>query len=134
MAMTKATVLAIATPEMAQLLHTNSAISDRFIAHISARHVQLESDLAELLMNSVEHRLARALLVLAHCEAPCDCVGAVPDVSQAFIAEMVGTTRTRVNVLIGGFKKRGLLKAEGHTLRIGPALSQFVEDGERHAS
>jgi hypothetical protein len=114
-----------------RLLHTQQALSDRFIAYVLARSTRLESDLSAQLLNSSEQRLARTLLVLAGCDErrPCRC--ALPDVSQEVIAEMVGTTRSRVNVFIGKFKRLGFIEEDGGVLQINPSLFPVVREGQR---
>jgi CRP/FNR family cyclic AMP-dependent transcriptional regulator len=131
MAMIPTTVLVIAKAEMVQLLRTEAGIRNLFMAHLLARQTRLEADLTDQLLNSSERRLARRLVTLAGYEAgrPCACV--LPQVSQELIAEMVGTTRTRVNLFLGRFKKRGFIERSRGTLRITPALVAFVHDDPR---
>lgn len=133
-AMTATEVLVVAKAQMIRLLHTQHAISDRFIAHILTRNTRLEADLTDQLLNSSEQRLARTLLVLAGCSErrPCRCV--LPDVSQEIIAEMVGTTRSRVNVFMGKFKKLGFIEEDGGVLQVKPSLLHVVHDGNRGVS
>ena len=107
-ALTAAGVLVVAKAQMLQLLHTHPAIADRFIAHMLARNTRLEADLADQLLLSSEQRLAR-----------CQCI--LPDVSQEIIAEMVGTTRSRVNAFMGKFKKLGFIEEDGGELRLNPS-------------
>jgi CRP-like cAMP-binding protein len=128
-AMTATEVLVVGRAQMSRLVRTEPAIGDRLIAHILARHTRLEADLADQLLNSSEQRLAHALLVLAACDErhPCSC--ALPDVSQEIIAEMVGTTRSRVNVFLGQFKKRGFIEEEGGVIHVNPSLQHFVQAG-----
>lgn len=117
-AMTATEVLIVAQAYMSRLLHTQPAISDRLIAHILARNIRLEADLVDQLLCSSEARLAHTLLALAGCDErrPGRCV--LPDVSQEIIAEMVGTTRARVNIFMGKFKKLGLIEEEGGLLQV----------------
>ena len=127
-AMIATQVLAIASAPMLRLLHAQQPIADRFIAHILARHSHLEADLADQLLHPAEQRVARALIVLAGCGEgrPCRCP--LPAVSQEVIAEMVGTTRSRVNRFLGKFKKLGLITQDGATLHVTPSLLQVVPD------
>jgi len=133
-AMTATEVLVVAKVQMIRVLRTQQAISDRFIAHILTRNTRLEADLTDQLLNSSEQRLARTLLVLAGCSErrPCRCV--LPDVSQEIIAEMVGTTRSRVNVFMGKFKKLGFIEEDGGVLQVKPSLLHVVHDGNRGVS
>ena len=133
-AMTATEVLVVAKAQMIRLLRTQPAIADRFIAHILARNTRLEADLTDQLLNSSEQRLARTLLVLADCgeRRPCRCV--LPDVSQEIIAEMVGTTRSRVNVFMGKFKKLGFIEEHDGVLQVKPSLLHVVHDGNPDVS
>lgn len=121
-------VIAVARAPMIRLLHAQQPIADRFIAHILARHSPLEADLADQLLHPAEQRVARALLVLAGCGERGLCRCALPDVSQEVIAEMVGTTRSRVNRFLGKFRRLGLITRDGATLHITPSLLRVVPD------
>jgi CRP-like cAMP-binding protein len=108
-AMMASTILLIATETMVRLLHTEHALSDRFIAHMLARNIRVEQDLIDQLFNSSEKRLARTLLLLARygdSDAP---VRPVPPISQATLAKMVGTTRSRVNFFMKRFQRLGFI-------------------------
>ena len=133
-AMTATEVLVVAKAQMIRLLGTEQAISDRFIAHILARRTHLEADLSDQILYSSEQRLARTLLVLAGCDErrPCRC--ALPHVSQEIIAEMVGTTRSRVNLFMSKFKKLGFIEEDGGVLQVTPSLLRVVHDGHRDIS
>jgi CRP-like cAMP-binding protein len=133
-AMTATEVLVVAKAQMIRLLRTQPAIADRFIAHILARHTRLEADLADQLLNSSEQRLAGTLLVLADCGERRSCRCVLPDVSQEIIAEMVGTTRSRVNFFMGKFKKLGFIEENGGVLQVTPSLLHVVHDGHRSVS
>jgi len=133
-AMTAMEVLIVAKAHMIRLLRTQPAISDRFIAHILARNIRLEADLTDQLLSSGERRLARTLLALAGCDERRPCPRVLPDVSQEIIAEMVGTTRSRVNVFMGQFKKRGFIEENGGVLQVNPSLVQVVHDGNHDIS
>lgn len=129
-AMTATEVLVVAKAQMIRLLRTQPAVADRFIAQILARNIRLEADLTDQLLNSGERRLARTLLTLADCDErhPRRC--ALPSVSQEIIAEIVGTTRSRVNALMGKFKKLGFIEEVGGVLLVTPALRRVVHDGD----
>lgn len=131
-AMIDTQLIVIAKAQMLKLLHTKPAIEDLFIAHILARHTRLEAALTDQLLCSTEQRLAHTLVELAGCDGqnPCGCV--LPQVSQEVIAEMIGTTRSRVNIFLGRFKKRGFIDGDGHgTIYVRPALVRVVTDGMR---
>ena len=120
-AMAKTTVLEVAKPEMIQRLGTPHPLSERFIAHILARNTRLEADLIDQLFNSCEKRVARTLMLLAG-DGERD---VMPNVSQEVIAEMVGTTRSRVNLFMNKFKRLGFIEYEDG-LKVNPSLMTFV--------
>jgi CRP-like cAMP-binding protein len=95
---------------MGRLLHRQHALSDRFIAHMLARNIRIEEDLVDQLFNSSEKRLARTLLLLARYRKHDAPVRAIPKVSQETLAEMVGTTRSRVNFFMNKFKRLGFIE------------------------
>jgi CRP/FNR family transcriptional regulator, cyclic AMP receptor protein len=103
--------------EMARLLHGDRDLSDRFIAYLLAQKVRVDEDLAAQLLNSSEKRLAHVLLRLAHGGAPGDSQKVLPEVSQEVLAEMVGTTRSRVNYFMNKFRKLGFIEY-GSGLRV----------------
>jgi CRP/FNR family cyclic AMP-dependent transcriptional regulator len=103
------TVLFVEQNRMARLLHEQHALSDRFISHMLARNIRIEEDLIDQLFNSSEKRLARALLLLARYGKHDKPVRALPPVSQETLAEMVGTTRSRVNFFMKKFQRLGFI-------------------------
>jgi CRP/FNR family cyclic AMP-dependent transcriptional regulator len=103
------TVLEIEKDEMIRVLHTEHEFSDRFITHMLARNIRVEEDLIDQLFNSTEKRLARALLLLARYGKKDEPQKILPRVSQETLAEMIGTTRSRVNLFMNKFKKLGFL-------------------------
>src|SRR5205823_5447213 len=108
-AITPSTILFVDKEAMVQLLHKQHAMSDRFITHMLARNIRIEEDLIDQLFNSSEKRLARTLLVLARYgknDAP---VRTVTPISQKTLAEMVGTTRSRVNFFMKKFQRLGFI-------------------------
>jgi CRP/FNR family transcriptional regulator, cyclic AMP receptor protein len=107
------TVLVIEKDEMMRVLHAEHELSDRFIAYMLARNIRVEADLVDQLFNSTEKRLARALLLLARYgkEGPAERV--LQRISQQTLAEMIGTTRTRVNLFMNKFRKLGFVKYNG---------------------
>jgi CRP/FNR family transcriptional regulator, cyclic AMP receptor protein len=108
-ATTQSTILRIDKKQMVRLLHKQHALSDRFIAHMLARNIRIEEDLIDQLFNSSEKRLARTLLLLARYGKHDKPVRAVPPISQATLAEMVGTTRSRVNFFMKKFQRLGFI-------------------------
>ncbi len=108
-AITGSTILLVDKNQMVDLLHEQHGLSDRFIAHMLARNIRIEEDLVDQLFNSSEKRLARTLLLLARYGKQDEPQKAVPKISQETLAEMVGTTRSRVNFFMNKFKRLGLI-------------------------
>lgn len=106
-------VMEIQTGDMLRLLHTHSEFSDVFIAYTLARNIRVEADLVDQLFNRSEKRLARALLLLARYGTPDATHHVLPKVSQEVLAEMVGTTRSRVNFFMNKFRKLGFIDYNG---------------------
>jgi len=102
-------VLVIDKDEMIRVLHTEHNFSDRFIAYMLSRNIRIEEDLIDQLFNSTEKRLARALLLLARYGKKDEPQKILPKVSQETLAEMIGTTRSRVNLFMNKFKKLGFI-------------------------
>jgi CRP/FNR family transcriptional regulator, cyclic AMP receptor protein len=124
-AITATTVLRIPKREMQRTLHEQSALADRFLEHMLARNIRIEEDLVDQLFNSSEKRLARMLVLLARygqAELP---DRRLPRVSQETLAEMVGTTRSRVNLFMNKFRRLGLIEYNG-VLKVNPALLSIV--------
>ena len=124
-AMTSVTVLAIGNKEMFRVLHSESAFSDRFITYMLQRNVRIEEDLIDQLFNSSEKRLARALLLLARYGKQDKPQRMLPKIPQETLAEMIGTTRSRVSFFMNKFKKMGFIKYSGG-LQINASLLSVV--------
>jgi CRP/FNR family transcriptional regulator, cyclic AMP receptor protein len=122
---TPSTVLVIEKSEMFKVLHEQHTLSDRFITFMLARNIRIEEDLIDQLFNSSEKRLARTLLLLARYGKEDQPHGLVPKVSQETLAEMVGTTRSRVNFFMNKFRKLGFIKYNGG-LQINTSLLSVV--------
>ncbi|MFY9528479.1 MAG: Crp/Fnr family transcriptional regulator [Candidatus Acidiferrales bacterium] len=110
---TPTTVLVIEKTEMIRVLHTEHALSDRFISYMVVRNIRIEEDLVDQLFNSSEKRLARTLLLLARYGKQDQPQKMLPKVSQGMLAEMIGTTRSRVNFYMNKFRKSGFIKYNG---------------------
>jgi CRP/FNR family transcriptional regulator, cyclic AMP receptor protein len=108
-ATTDSSILLVDKRRMIALLHKQRGMSDRFIAHMLARNIQIEEDLIDQLFNSSEKRLARTLLLLARYGKHDKPARAVPLISQETLAEMVGTTRSRVNFFMKKFQRLGFI-------------------------
>ena len=115
--MTGCTIAIVKTAEMRRRLLEESALSDWFRSHMLARNVRIEADLVDQLFSSSEKRLARALLVLAHFDEHQSPRCALPKISRNLLAQMSGTTRSRVDSLMNNFRKLGFL--ERHSERDG---------------
>jgi CRP/FNR family cyclic AMP-dependent transcriptional regulator len=119
------TVLVVPKRQMIRLLHRHRTFSDRFIAHMLLRNARLEADLVDHLFNSSEKRLARTLLLLARYGKGDRPQRVLPKISQETLAEMVGTTRSRVNFFMNKFKSLGFIEYNGG-LTINPSLLTVV--------
>jgi CRP/FNR family cyclic AMP-dependent transcriptional regulator len=117
--------LVIEKSEMVRVLHSEHEFSDRFISFMLARNVRIEEDLVDQLFNSSEKRLARTLLLLARYGKEDKLQRVLPKVSQEMLAEMVGTTRSRVNFFMNKFRKLGFIKYNGG-LQIDNSLLSIV--------
>ena len=124
-AITPSAVLRVGKEQMAQLLHKEHEMSDRFISHMLTRNIRIEEDLVDQLFNSSEKRLARTLLLLARYGKQARPTRVVPQISQETLAEMVGTTRSRVNFFMNKFRAMGFIDYNGH-LKINTSLLNVV--------
>ena len=124
-AMTDSEIVSVAKAEMVRQLHSRAAFADAFLAHMLARNIRIEEDLIDQLFNSTEKRLARTLLLLARYGEPGATHRAVPKISQELLAEMVGTTRSRINFFMNKFRKLGFIEYNG-ALKIHNSLLSVV--------
>jgi CRP/FNR family cyclic AMP-dependent transcriptional regulator len=124
-AITPSTVLVIEKKEMFKVLHEEHGLSDRFIKFMLARNIRIEEDLIDQLFNSSEKRLARTLLLLARYGKEDQPHGVLPKMSQEMLAEMIGTTRSRVNFFMNKFRKLGFIEYNGG-LQINTSLLSVV--------
>jgi CRP/FNR family cyclic AMP-dependent transcriptional regulator len=112
-AMTDCTVIRIDKKSMMDVIHRERAFSDMFVAYLLTRNIRYEEDLVDQLFNSSEKRLARVLLLLAQFGKDGKPEVAIPKISQETLAEMVGTTRSRVNFFMNRFRKLGFVRYNG---------------------
>ena len=112
-AMTDCHLLRIEKKAMMDALHREHAFSDMFVAYLLGRNIRYEEDLVDQLFNSSEKRLARVLLMLAHFGKEGVPETVVPKISQETLAEMVGTTRSRVSFFMNRFRKLGFIHYAG---------------------
>jgi CRP-like cAMP-binding protein len=127
-ALAPTTMLVIEKNEMIRVLHEEHEFSDRFIAYMVARNIRVEEDLIDQLFNSSEKRLARTLLLLARYGAQSKPQKVLPKVSQEMLAEMIGTTRPRVNFFMNKFRKLGFIEYNGEIHVNNSLLSVVLHD------
>src|SRR5256714_14074465 len=124
-AMTDSAVLRIDKQAIIEALHREHAFSDLFVAYLLARNIRYEADLVDQLFNSSEKRLARVLLLLARFGKEGTPESVIPKISQETLAEMVGTTRSRVNFFMNKFRKMGFIEYNG-VLKVHNSLLNIV--------
>jgi CRP/FNR family cyclic AMP-dependent transcriptional regulator len=124
-AITPVTALVIDNSEMSRVLHAEHTFSDRFITYMLGRNIRIEEDLIDQLFNSSEKRLARTLLLLARYGKQDRPQTTLPKIPQETLAEMVGTTRSRINFFMNKFRKMGFIKYNGG-LKIDASLLSVV--------
>ena len=129
-AMNATRVRIIPNRQMIRLLHEHQEFSDRFIAYMLARNIRIEEDIVDQLFNSSDKRLARTLILLAHCGTPGATRHVPPGISQQTLADMVGTTRSRVNVFLKRFKKLGYIE-HNDGLKVNDSLVRVILRDER---
>lgn len=107
--LTPCSILRLEKSAMVRVLHTEPAFAERFITHLLARNIRIEEDLVDQLFNSAEKRLARVLLLLANFGKEGTPEPVIPQISQETLADMIGTTRSRVNFFMNRFRKLGFI-------------------------
>jgi CRP/FNR family transcriptional regulator, cyclic AMP receptor protein len=126
-AMTNCSVMKIDKKSMIEVLHREHEFSDLFVAYLLARNIRYEEDLVDQLFNSSEKRLARILLLLAHFGKDGKHETVIPKMSQETLAEMIGTTRSRVSFFMNRFRKLGFIDYEGGSgLQVHSSLLNIV--------
>ena len=126
-AMTDCTVMRIDKKSMIDVLHREQTFSDMFVAYLLTRNIRYEEDLVDQLFNSSEKRLARVLLLLAHFGKESKQETVIPKMSQEMLAEMIGTTRSRVSFFLNRFRKLGLIDYDGPSgLQVHSSLLNIV--------
>jgi CRP/FNR family transcriptional regulator, cyclic AMP receptor protein len=132
-AMTECEIMRLEKATMIRVLHDEPAFSEMFVSHLLARTVRVEADLVDQLFNSSEKRLARALLLLANFGKDGRPEPIIAKVSQETLAEMIGTTRSRVSYFMNKFRKLGLIDYNGQ-IEIHSSLLNVVLHEEPHIS
>jgi CRP/FNR family cyclic AMP-dependent transcriptional regulator len=126
-AMTDCSVMRIDKKAMMEVLHREQSFSDLFVAYLLTRNIRYEEDLVDQLFNSSEKRLARILLLLAHFGKDGKPESVIPKMSQETLAEMIGTTRSRVSFFMNRFRKLGFIDYHaGDELQVHSSLLNIV--------
>lgn len=120
------TILRIHKAEMVRALHQEHALSDMFVAFLLTRNARIQEDLVDQLFNSSEKRLARILLLLAHFGKPGKPETMIPKISQETLAEMIGTTRSRVSFFMNRFRKLGFIDYNGSSTDVHSSLLNVI--------
>ena len=124
--MTDCEILRIDKKQMILALHHQHEFSDLFLTYLLARNIRYEADLVDQLFNSSEKRLARLLLLLAHFGEEHTPETVIPKISQETLAEMIGTTRSRVNFFMNRFRGLGFLEYDGTGMQVHSSLLNVV--------
>ena len=130
-AMEESAIMRLEKAAMIRILHNEPEFSARFMSHLLARNIRVEADLVDQLFNSSEKRLARLLLILAKFGKEDKPEPVIAKISQETLAEMIGTTRSRVSFFMNRFRKMGLIDYNGH-LEIHSSLLNVVLHDEPH--
>jgi len=125
-ALSECTIMELAKREVIRVLREEPRFSDVFVAHLLSRNIKIEEDLVDQLFNSSEKRLARVLLLLANFGKPGQPKLVIPKVSQETLAEIVGTTRSRVSFFMNRFRKMGFIDYNGLSLEVHSSLLTVV--------
>jgi CRP-like cAMP-binding protein len=124
-AITACAALKIETEEMVRVIHEEHSFSDLFVKFLLVRSMRTQADLVDQLFNSSEKRLARILLLLAEFGKPGEPESLIPEITQETLAEMIGTTRSRVSFFMNRFRKLGFIQYNGR-IRVHKSLLNVV--------
>lgn len=119
-------IMKVEKPVMLSLLHQEPEFAERFLAHLLTRNIRMEADLVDHLFNSSEKRLARLLLLLANFGQESKPIPVVAKMSQETLAEMIGTTRSRVSFFMNRFRKLGFIDYNGGGMHVNSSLISVV--------
>jgi CRP-like cAMP-binding protein len=125
-ALTACSIMRLDRGEVIQVLHDQPSFSEMFVTHLLSRNIKFEGDLVDHLFNSSEKRLARVLLLLANFGKPGQPEVVIPKISQETLAEIVGTTRSRVSFFMNRFRKLGFVDYGGGSLEVHSSLLSIV--------
>ena len=119
--------------EMVRVMHNEQSLSELFMAFLLARSMRTQADLVDQLFNSSEQRLARILLLMAHFGKPGEPEILIPHITQETLADMIGTTRSRVSIFMNRFRKLGFIEYNGR-IRVNKALLNVVLHDQLYAT
>jgi CRP/FNR family cyclic AMP-dependent transcriptional regulator len=122
----RSTIIRVEKPAMLDLLHQEPGFAERFLAYLLSRNIRMEADLVDHLFNSSEKRLARLLLLLANFGQESKPIPVVAKMSQETLAEMIGTTRSRVSFFMNRFRKLGFIDYNGGGMHVHSSLVSVV--------
>src|SRR6201987_3327300 len=122
----RSSILRVAKPVMFNLLHQEPEFAERFLAYLLSRNIRMEADLVDHLFNSREKRLARLLLLLANFGQESKPIPVIAKMSQETLAEMIGTTRSRVSFFLNRFRELGFIEYNGGGIRVHSSLVSVV--------
>jgi CRP/FNR family transcriptional regulator, cyclic AMP receptor protein len=125
-AVQRSTIVRVDKPAMLNLLHQEPEFAERFLAYVLSRNIRMEADLVDHLFNSSEKRLARLLLLLANFGQESKPIPVVAKISQETLAEMIGTTRSRVSFFMNRFRKLGFIDYNGGGMHVHSSLVSVV--------
>jgi len=129
-AVTPCTLIRIEKMMMTRMLHEQQQVAASFLTHLLSRHIRYEADLVDQLFNSSEKRLARTLLLLSHFGKESGTGTQVPEINQEHLAQMVGTTRSRVSHFMSNFRKQGYIEYGRGGLTVHRSLRRVVPDSQ----
>jgi CRP/FNR family transcriptional regulator, cyclic AMP receptor protein len=122
----RSSILRVAKPVMLNLLHQEPEFAERFLAYLLSRNIRMEADLVDHLFNSSEKRLARLLLLLANFGQESKPIPVIAKMSQETLAEMIGTTRSRVSFFLNRFRELGFIDYNGGGMHVHSSLVSVV--------
>jgi CRP/FNR family transcriptional regulator, cyclic AMP receptor protein len=122
----RSTIIRVEKPVMLDILHQDPEFSERFLAYLLSRNIRMEADLVDHLFNSSEKRLARLLLLLANFGQESKPIPVIAKISQETLAEMIGTTRSRVSFFMNRFRELGFIDYNGGGMHVHSSLVSVV--------
>src|SRR5208283_1380961 len=122
----KCTIIRVDKQKMMGLLHKDSEFAENFLAYLLVRNIRMEADLVDHLFNSSEKRLARLLLLMANFGQESKPIPLIAKISQETLAQMIGTTRSRVSFFLNRFRELGFIKYDGDGMQVHSSLVSVV--------